>query len=102
MADYETTDVVHDVERRRFRLEVDGHEAYLAYRREAPDRVNFAHTFTPPELRGRGIASVVVKRGLEWARESGTSIKAGCPYVSSYLERHPEYADLVARERDEV
>ena len=47
-------------------------------------------TFTPPELRGRGLARVVVDVGLEWARSEGKNVRAGCWYVAKVLEEERE------------
>ena len=69
--------------------------AFANYRL-APSTVIITHTETPPTLRGRGIASALVKGALERIRADGLKVVAGCGFVSFYLENHPEYADLVA------
>jgi len=79
---------------RRFSTTVDGHEAYLSFA-EGGTRINLLHTFVPPELEGRGIAGQLARHGLEYARERGLRVVPDCPYVRSYIERHPEYQDLV-------
>lgn len=96
MSRHSIDSVVHDAGGTRFVLSADGHTAELRYRMERPDRVNLAHTYTPPELRGRGIAGTLTRAALEWARESGLTVHPGCPYVAAYLERHPEYQELLA------
>ena len=30
-------------------------------------------------------------------RAAGLKVEPLCPFIASYIERHPEYADLVAR-----
>ncbi|MBR1777809.1 MAG: N-acetyltransferase [Alphaproteobacteria bacterium] len=50
----------------------------------------FTHTFTAPEHRGKGIAAALVKEGLAYAKANGYKIVPVCPYVVSYLERHPQ------------
>jgi predicted GNAT family acetyltransferase len=79
----------------RFELDVEGTLAFANYRL-APSTVTITHTETPAALRGRGIASVLVKGALERIRTEGRKVVAGCGFVSFYLETHPEYADLVA------
>ncbi|MGH2634003.1 MAG: GNAT family N-acetyltransferase [Tepidiformaceae bacterium] len=36
--------------------------------------------------------------GLDYARANGLRVIASCPYVHSYIERHPEYQDLVTKQ----
>jgi predicted GNAT family acetyltransferase len=49
--------------------------------------VDFRGTFTPPELRGRGLAAEVVGAALAWAREGGKRVIPTCWYVRRHLER---------------
>jgi predicted GNAT family acetyltransferase len=82
-----------DKARSRFELEIDGAVAFADYRL-AGNRVIITHTETPPALRGRGIASQLVKGTLELIRADGHKVVAGCSFVVDYLEQHPEVADL--------
>lgn len=78
--------VRHDPDGQRFVAEVDGHEAYLAYGMVGEDRVDFRSTYSPPELRGRGVAGEIVAKALEWARAEGLAVIPSCSYVAKYLE----------------
>lgn len=78
----------------RFELDVGDSVAFANYRR-AGDRVIITHTETPPALRGRGIASELVKGSLALIRADGLKVVAGCSFVVDYLRQHPDYADLV-------
>jgi predicted GNAT family acetyltransferase len=82
-------------ERSRFELDV-GEEAAFASYRLTPSAVIITHTETPRALRGRGIASTLVKGALDLIRRDGRKVIAGCGFVVDYLEKHPEDADLVA------
>lgn len=77
----------------RFELETEGGLAFANYRR-TPSAVIITHTETPRALRGRGIASELVKGALELIRANGRKVIAGCGFVLDYLDKHPEYADL--------
>jgi predicted GNAT family acetyltransferase len=79
----------------RFELDVEGTVAFANYRL-APSRVIITHTETPRALRGRGIASELVKGALELIRADGLKVVAGCGFVVDYLQKHPESSDLVA------
>ena len=63
-------------------------------RKARPSTSASTHTETPPALRGRGIASELVKGALEMIRADGLKVVAGCGFVVDYLSKHPEYADL--------
>ena len=78
----------------RFELNVEGGIAFANYR-ATPSAVIITHTETPRALRGRGIASELVKGALEIIRADGHKVIAGCGFVVDYLAQHPEYVDLV-------
>jgi predicted GNAT family acetyltransferase len=79
----------------RFELDVEGQVAFASYR-ETPQAIIITHTETPRALRGRGIASELVKGALELIRADGQKVIAGCGFVVDYLGKHPEDRDLVA------
>jgi len=81
--------------RQRFELDVEGEVAFANYR-PTPQAIIITHTETPRALRGRGIASELVKGALEMIRADGRKVIAGCGFVVDYLGKHPEYRDLVA------
>lgn len=58
--------------------------------------LDYRRTFTPPPLRGQGIAREVVLFGLDYARDNGIKIIPTCPYVAKIIRENPSYADLVA------
>ena len=59
------------------------------------DALDLYHAGVPAHLRGRGIAGEITKAALEWARANGRKVVPSCPYVRAYIQRHPEYSDLV-------
>ena len=67
--------------------------AFANYR-STPSAVIITHTETPRALRGRGIASELVKGALELIRIDGHKVIAGCGFVVDYLQKNPQYADL--------
>ena len=77
----------------RFELDVEGAMAFANYRL-TPDTVIITHTETPRALRGRGIASELVKGALELIRADGHKVIAGCGFVVDYLRKNPQFADL--------
>jgi len=83
-----------NAERHRFELDADGHVAFSNYRRDGAT-LTVLHTEVPAALNGRGIGSALVRGLLETARAQGLKIRPLCPFVSAYIGKHPEYADLL-------
>lgn len=81
----------------RFELNLYGQIAYLRYMR-SPGLIALNHTQVPEELRGLGVANTLTRYALETARSEGLKVKAVCPFVKTYLEKHKEYADMVVEE----
>ena len=67
-----------------------------AYERRG-DTVVFIHTEVDPDAGQPGLGSTLVRAALDDVRARGGSVVAQCPFVRGWIERHPEYADLVAR-----
>jgi predicted GNAT family acetyltransferase len=88
------TDVVNNTAKHRYELAVDGHIA-ATYYSIADDVITFVHTEVPPELGGKGIASQLIKGALDQVRAEGLKVIAQCPFVKAYIEKHPDYADLL-------
>ncbi len=54
------------------------------------------HTEVDPAHSGQGHASTLARGALDAARARGLAVRPTCPYVASWIEKHPDYADLVA------
>ncbi len=81
----------------RYHLLVEGTEAgELDYRMDGDVRI-YVHAGVRDEYEGQGLAGKLAKHVLDDARAEGIKIGATCPYVRSYLERHPEEQDLLAQ-----
>jgi len=55
----------------------------------------FDHTEVGPPFEGRGLADRLVMAALGEVRSRGGSVLPYCPYVRAWLDRHPDYVDLV-------
>jgi predicted GNAT family acetyltransferase len=83
----------------RYELQVNGETALVQYRNEGDDTVRLVHTEVPQAPKGRGIASILAKGVLESVRAEGRTVMPQCTFIAGYIERHPEYQDLVASGR---
>ena len=79
----------------RFELDAEGHVAFSDYKRQG-GVVTIMHTEVPKELGGKGIGSRLAHGLLDLLRAEGAKVKPLCPFVKGYIEKHPEYADLLA------
>jgi predicted GNAT family acetyltransferase len=66
-----------------------------------PGVITFLHAETLPDYRGRGVAGLIATKSLDDARAVGLRVKPACPFYQSFLEEHPEYADLTKRPNQE-
>lgn len=90
-----------NAEKRRVEIWVDDELAgFVEYHDYGTTRA-FLHTETKPAFEGRGLASELIHHVLDEARPAGRQVLPYCPFVRGYIERHPEYLDLVAPERRE-
>jgi uncharacterized protein len=90
-------DVTDAPEQHRYEARIDGELAGFAEYRASDRIVTFIHTEVLPEFEGRGVGSGLVRAALDDVRAKGRLVRAVCPFVKGYIERHPgEYEDLVA------
>jgi predicted GNAT family acetyltransferase len=66
---------------------------YLAYDLQA-GQIALLHTQVDRSTKGQGIGSRLVAEALEDIRARGLSTRVVCPFVRSFLRRHPEYSDV--------
>lgn len=69
--------------------------AFIEYRDDSSAR-SLTHTKVNDNLEGQGIGSQLVKFALEEIKSSGSSLVPMCQFVAAYVQRHREYAELVA------
>lgn len=81
----------------RFAVHLGEATALLAYKQDG-DVIYLVHTEVPAQMEGKGLGGQLAKAALNYAREKGLKVVARCPFVASYLQRHPEYNDLVLAE----
>jgi len=89
-------DVRHNADESRYELTLEGGTAFATYEKAAGDVLVITHTVTPPELRGRGVASRLVRDMLADMRREGKKLVPLCSFVADYIDRHPEEQDLLA------
>ena len=91
-----TSPCTRNDERQRFEATVDGELAGYSEFRLGEGRIEFIHTEVDDAFEGEGVGSTLVREALDQVRAEGLDVIATCPFVRSYIERHQEYADLLA------
>ena len=89
-----TVEVVHNAAAQRFEAHLEGALAVCAYH-EAGGVLHLTHTEVPPRAQGQGVAALLVKAALDWARAEGKRVRPLCSYVAAYMRHHPETQDLL-------
>ena len=81
----------------RFVAEIGGERVGLIDYRPDGEVYDITHTETDPRRQGQGIAGAMTRFALDTVRSRGLTVRASCPYTANWIQRHPDYADLLAR-----
>ncbi|EWY37170.1 hypothetical protein N825_21525 [Skermanella stibiiresistens SB22] len=75
-------------------MTVDGTVAFIKYMMR-DDAIVLVHTEVPDALSGHGVGSKLVRGTLDDIRRRGLKVVPSCTFVRGFLDKHPEYQDLV-------
>lgn len=83
----------------RYELHVGGELAGFVSYRIRGQAIDLLHTEVDPGFQGRGLAAKLAKATLDDTRARHLAVLPTCPYIRSWIEKHPDYADLVPASR---
>ena len=86
----------------RYEATVDGDLAGFTIYRSRPGLIAFIHTEVGEAFEGQGVGSTLVGEALNDARQRELEVLPFCPFVNSYIQKHPEYLDLVPESQREA
>ena len=93
-----TAVVTDQPDRERYEITVDGQRAgFVQYLRRG-GRIIFFHTEIDDAHEGQGLGSVLARGALDAARAAGDPVVPLCSFIHGWIDRHPEYGDLVDEE----
>ncbi|GAA4954615.1 GNAT family N-acetyltransferase [Actinoplanes utahensis] len=95
---------VEDVpERERFEARDEAGElaGVVTYQVTGPIIV-YTHTEVDPRFEGQGAGSALARAVMDDARRRNRTVVPMCPFLSGWLDKHPEYEKLVARSTRKV
>ena len=90
-----TSNLIVNSEQRRFELHIDGNIAVIDYRLK-DGIMQLIHTEVPQALEGQGYGKAIVEKTLTYIRDQGYKLIPLCSFVAAYLQRHPEWNEILA------
>lgn len=93
-------EVTRDESTQRFVAWEDGRKVGLIAYDEREGVLDLHHTEVDPARQGQGIAGALVRQVLDQISAAGEQVIPTCSYVHTWIERHPDYASLVAQPGD--
>jgi hypothetical protein len=88
--------ITNNTAENRYEIHQDGSLAGFAEYRLRDGRVIFTHTEIDPSHEGQGLGGELARGALDEVRSSGRSAVPLCPFIKAFIDKHPEYQDLVA------
>jgi predicted GNAT family acetyltransferase len=89
-------EVSNNTELSRYEAHLDGELAGFAEYHLRGSSIVFTHTEVDPAFEGKGVGGAIVRQSLDQIRAAGEyDVIPLCPFYKSWLEKHPDYQDLV-------
>jgi predicted GNAT family acetyltransferase len=81
----------------QYEFHVEGHTPRVQYIKTKGGEVFLTRTEVPFGLGGKGIGSNLVEKTLRNIRSQGLRVVPLCPFITIYINRHPEWRDFVMK-----
>lgn len=92
-----TPTVRNDPETDRYEIVEGDRVLGIAAYHHRGDTLVFTHTEVDQDSGHSGLGSTLVRAALDDVRSEGRKVVPLCPFVRGWIDRHPDYADLVVR-----
>jgi uncharacterized protein len=79
----------------RYEARIDGKLVGVSEYELTDDTIVFLHTVVAEQYEGRGVGGAIARYALDDARARGLHVRALCPFIRGWMERHPQYSDLI-------
>ena len=89
-------DVTDNREGSRYEARAGGDLAGSAEYRLGDGVVVFTHTVVDEAFEGHGVGSALARTALDDARERGLQVEPRCSFIRGWIDKHPDYSDLIA------
>lgn len=94
-----TLALIDNPEESRYEIRLDDELAGFLRYRAKPGQIALIHTEVDERFEGQGLGGRLISFALDDARERGLAVLPFCPFANAYIQRHPEYIDLVPEDR---
>lgn len=78
----------------KYTIAVEGKTVGLADFADRDNQRVFYHTEIDPAYGGRGLATILVEKALDDARDHGKRVVPVCSMIATVLKKHPEFDDI--------
>lgn len=95
MSDYQ---LINNTEEGQYEFHIEGQIAKAVYKESGENIITITHVSVPSALEGKGIGSQLVKKVLNDIEKQGLKVIPICPFVDIYMQRHPEWNKILAKE----
>lgn len=87
-----------DPDNDRYVIEQDGTVVgFTEYHLRGGNHYFFYHTEIDDSYAGQGVGSKLARFALDDVRNQGGLVVPLCPFIAGWIEKHPEYQDIVDR-----
>ena len=91
----EQPQVRENAAKHRFEIWLGDERAGMTLYQGEGQTLQFVHTEIDGRFEGKGLASILIREALDTVRARGVSVLPYCPFVKRFIQKHPEYLDLV-------
>lgn len=91
-----TYELINNTEAKQFEFDLGDTIAKIEYIR-AKEKIYLTHTEVPESHGGKGIGSKLIKQTLEHIKTEDLTLVPLCPFVATYISKHPEWKTLVLK-----
>ena len=96
-------EVSNNTELSRYEAHIDGQLAGFAEYHLRSSSIVFTHTEVGDDFGGKGVGGALVRASLDEIRAAGVyDVVPICPFYKGWIEKHPDYADLVHQAGDDT
>ncbi|TDB88929.1 GNAT family N-acetyltransferase [Actinomadura sp. 7K534] len=91
-----STEISDNAGQSRYEIRLDGELAGFVTYRKRDGGISLDHTEVDPAFKGKGVGGSLARGVLDDIREKNLSVIPLCPFIKGWIDKHPDYQDLVA------
>lgn len=88
---------INNKDKNRFELRVQEHLGRIDYIINKTELIFLVHVEVDRKLQGMGVATKMLQDVFYYIEQQNMKMVPLCPFIASYLKRHPEYQYLLAK-----